>query len=68
MQERNSLYLPRFFYSASHVFLSPFAVFFSATYSPIFSSFMLSSFSLPLARSLEGFIYSPTHLYLGKIQ
>jgi hypothetical protein len=49
-------------------------MFFSVPYSLFFSS--VSALSLlfsallfpPLARSLEGFIYSLTYLYLGKIQ
>jgi hypothetical protein len=63
--ERNSLF-SAFFYSVFGCFFFLF--------SPFFSSFMLffflsfSALSLPpLARSLEGFIYSLEYLYLGKI-
>jgi hypothetical protein len=44
-----------------------FMLFFSAPFSSVFL-FFLCSFFLPLVRSLEGFIYSLTYLYLEKIQ
>jgi hypothetical protein len=45
-------------------------LFFSAPFSPVFSSFLCSfflRFSTSSPRSLEGLIYSLTYLYLGKI-
>jgi len=60
-----------FFCSLFFRFLSPFYALSFLRFSPIFlpSLFYFSALFLPpLARSLEGFIYSLTYLYLGKIQ
>jgi len=75
MQNRKHLLFAAFFTLPLLCFLFLlFAMFFSVPYSLFFSS--VSALSLlfsallfpPLARSLEGFIYSLTYLYLGKIQ
>jgi len=61
-------YLRFFLLPASLAFsFSLFCCFFSAPFSSVFL-FFLCSFFLPLVRSLEGFIYSLTYLYLEKIQ
>jgi len=74
MQERNSLCFSAFFLlPLSCIFLVffflsslPFSLFLLFFCSFFFAIFLLS-FSPPLARSLEGFIYSLEYLYLGKI-
>jgi hypothetical protein len=69
MQEKNSLYLLCFFYSASLAFFVSLCCVFFAFYSPVFSSFSWCFFLCfsPSPRSLEELIYSLTYLYLGKI-
>ena len=75
MQERNSLcFSAFFFYCLSLAFFLSFfsyplsrSLFFSYFSAPFFCYFS-ALFLPPFARSLKGFIYSLTYLYLGKIQ